>query len=49
MDSETKKPIKTKLKISGREAYFGNDRKTGEFWRILLPGQYVLEVKFFFQ
>lgn len=43
-NNEDKKPISgASLKIIGREMYF-NTSKNGEFWRILLPGKYQLQV-----
>ncbi|CAG9833486.1 unnamed protein product [Diabrotica balteata] len=55
LDFITRKPVEAKLKIEGRDAvkigreskeiYFKSWDKTGEFWRLLLPGTYVLKVK----
>lgn len=43
-DEITNEPIEgCDLKILGREITF-KTFKTGEFWRILLPGNYTLEV-----
>ncbi|KAB0798730.1 hypothetical protein PPYR_06610 [Photinus pyralis] len=43
-DSRNQKPIaKARLKVIGREMTF-NSSKLGEFWRILLPGKYRLEI-----
>ncbi|KAF5276533.1 hypothetical protein FQR65_LT03963 [Abscondita terminalis] len=43
-NNEDKKTISgASLKIIGREMYF-NSSKNGEFWRILLPGKYELQV-----
>lgn len=44
LDEDTGKPIASaKLKIVGREMSF-NSSKLGEFWRLLLPGSYQLQV-----
>ncbi|XP_056635449.1 carboxypeptidase D-like [Diorhabda sublineata] len=56
LDSETRQPIEAKLKIIGREKlvlwnrseyeiFFLSYKKTGEFWRLLLPGTYTLKVE----
>ncbi|KAK5645310.1 hypothetical protein RI129_006610 [Pyrocoelia pectoralis] len=43
-DSRTEKPIpKANMKIIGREMMF-NSSQNGEFWRILLPGKYRLQI-----
>lgn len=44
LDSSTLQAItNASLKISGRNMTF-HSTKTGEFWRLLLPGNYQLEV-----
>ncbi|KAJ8940845.1 hypothetical protein NQ318_005291 [Aromia moschata] len=46
LDSRTRMPIGgANLKIRGRNMTFHSVRGTGEFWRILLPGKYELEVE----
>lgn len=43
-DNNTHQPIRTSgLKIEGRDSYFRTSSR-GEFWRILLPGTYQLQV-----
>ncbi|CAH0554379.1 unnamed protein product [Brassicogethes aeneus] len=45
LDSENNKPIEgAKLKIMGRDMTFKSKTK-GQFWRILLPGNYTIEVE----
>ena len=44
-DTSTHQPIHTTgLKIEGRDSYFRTTSR-GEFWRILLPGTYTLQVR----
>ncbi|KAJ3643620.1 hypothetical protein Zmor_026321 [Zophobas morio] len=44
LDSTSRKPIaKATLRVSGKNMTFSSS-KTGEFWRLLLPGNYKLEV-----
>ena len=44
-DMSTHQPIRTTgLKIEGRDSYFRTTSR-GEFWRILLPGTYKLQVR----
>jgi hypothetical protein len=44
-DMSTHQPIQTTgLKIEGRDSYFRTTSR-GEFWRILLPGTYHLQVR----
>ncbi|XP_066253383.1 carboxypeptidase D-like isoform X2 [Euwallacea similis] len=46
LDKDTQKPIgRVELKISGRNVTFFSFKETGEFWRILLPGNYTIEAK----
>ncbi|XP_066137863.1 carboxypeptidase D-like [Euwallacea fornicatus] len=46
LDKGTQKPIGgAELKISGRNMTFFSFKETGEFWRILLPGNYIIEAK----
>uniref|UniRef100_A0A6P7F0D7 Carboxypeptidase D-like isoform X1 n=1 Tax=Diabrotica virgifera virgifera TaxID=50390 RepID=A0A6P7F0D7_DIAVI len=55
VDFDTRKPIEATLKIEGRDTvkvfqeykqiYFKSWSKTGEFWRLLLPGTYVLKIE----
>lgn len=46
LDVSTNTPVEASMRIVGRDMPFRNFPKTGEFWRILLPGKYVLEVGF---
>lgn len=44
-DMSTHQPIQTTgLKIGGRDSYFRTTSR-GEFWRVLLPGTYQLQVR----
>ncbi|CAG9862375.1 unnamed protein product [Phyllotreta striolata] len=47
LDGTTRKPVEEEamLRIEGRKLYFRSFQKTGEFWRILLPGKYILRVE----
>ncbi|CAG9862374.1 unnamed protein product [Phyllotreta striolata] len=45
LDAETNDPVESNLMVVGRNMEFQNFPQTGEFWRILLPGDYTLEVK----
>ncbi|KAG5871233.1 hypothetical protein JTB14_012085 [Gonioctena quinquepunctata] len=46
LDFATRKPIeRANLTIVGKDMKFWSSYKTGEFWRILLPGQYQLKVE----
>ncbi|XP_072393240.1 carboxypeptidase M-like [Diabrotica undecimpunctata] len=45
LDLYTRKPIEATMKIVGRDMEFRNYKKTGEFWRILLPGDYQIQVE----
>ncbi|XP_060528809.1 carboxypeptidase D-like isoform X2 [Cylas formicarius] len=46
LDKFTKKPIgNAVLKISERDITFRSRNHTGEYWRLLLPGKYTLEVQ----
>ncbi|CAH1115215.1 unnamed protein product [Psylliodes chrysocephalus] len=45
LDVSTNTPVEASMRIVGRDMPFRNFPKTGEFWRILLPGKYVLEVE----
>lgn len=44
-DAGNLSPLKADLKISGREMPFYSRKENGEFFRILLPGNYSLEVE----
>lgn len=47
IDEMTKEPVeKAHLTVVNRNITFYSFKKTGEFWRILLPGKYQLKVSF---
>lgn len=45
LDEISGKPVEATMKITGRDIQFKNFGPTGEFWRILLPGEYNVEVE----